>query len=1482
MAHTKVTKTYSQNTGTANTFSYSGSFDVFKASEIEVELANIKLTFTTGTINESASPREYTVDYGNKTIRIGGADLTSSDTVVIQPITDMGAPTPRATYEPGASITSTDLNNNQLQLMRKVMEYDEQLLSTRGGTMTGNLHLGQNVDLTFEGDTDNAYETTLTVADPTSDKTITLPDTTGTVVTTGDTATVTATMLAANSVDSSELVDGSIDTSHIGDSQVTEVKLGSSAVTTSKLATDAVTTAKITDANVTTAKIANDAVTADKLAHTAVTAGSYTATDLTVDDQGRITAAANGVIAGSEIAADAIDGSKIADDSIDSEHYVAGSVDTTALGADAVTGAKIADDAINSEHYTDGSIDTDHIADLNVTTAKLADASVTTVKIADANVTTAKITDANVTTDKIADSNITTVKIADSNITTAKIAADAVTNAKIADDSIDSEHYVDGSIDTDHIAGAQVTDAKLASNSVTTSKITDGNVTTVKIADSGITLAKLTGDLRQPTISNSNTEIPTSGAVVNYVAAQLAPIGGLEVIADEVSFPDSQPSAGVVISISDAAGVVVNGSGVSTTGRTVSNSTVTINNFPSSLNGETLVAGVGLMVSSTGSSQTYNYHKILAAENDVKRLSDDINDFNARYRVGSSNPTSALDNGDLFFNTGTGKMMVYNGINSAWEVVQSVGNFFINTISSSSGTGGGSATFNGSAYRFTLSNAGADAQQMLVSVNGVIQKPNAGTSQPSEGFAIDGSDIIFAAAPASSSDYFIITIGASVNIGAPSDNTVTTAKLTSGAVTTAKIADDNVTTAKIADSAVTTSKITDANVTTAKIADDAVTAAKLASDAVVSASIVDGSIVNADINASAAIARTKLANVDVVDDTSPQLGGDLQSNGNDIDFADNDKAIFGTGSDLKIYHDGTENFLEATGNLIVKDSSHTSAIFDTSAEVQLYYDNSKKFETTSSGSTLSGDLLLDSASAEINLKAGSTGQTGAINWTFNTDNTNYSSINVPYDTRATDGLVVDGGSYSVSLKHGAEYLGKFIADGAVELYYDNSKKFETTSGGVTVTGGITTTAASTFVGDLLLDNSDHSGFDILWDQSSKALEFADGVGAVFGASDDLQIYHDASNSIIKHDGTGDLYIDASDSSSLLLRSGDGGTGAEAAVVCNANAAVELYHSGTKKFETTNLGAQITGELSLTTHLKLLDDQKVVCGDGEDLLIYHDGTHSRINNSTGYLTIKSDQFALTNGSGDHDYITVPTAEQNVRLHYDNAVKFETRSDGAFIYGLPKFGSYVQAGESGTATNNFHFGAEGDGTYRIYAKNYGAGDVLKIIQYNGESQHFYTSGVNTKEIYHWSNNTTGMSFRSANTQRGNIYFYDTGVQFNTSSDYRLKENVTSISDGITRVKQLIPRKFNWIIDESNTPVDGFLAHEVSSIVPEAINGTKDAVATQEDVDSHIAEKVGDPIHQMIDHSKLVPLLTSALQEAITKIETLETKVAALEAA
>ena len=474
-----------------------------------------------------------------------------------------------------------------------------------------------------------------------------------------------------------------------------------------------------------------------------------------------------------------------------------------------------------------------------IVTSDLKDGSITTAKILDGTIVAGDLATNAVTTDKIADNAVTMAKLAggtlptditvasanivDLSVATADIAADAVTGAKIADDSINSEHYVDGSIDTAHIADSQVTtaklantnvtDAKLASNSVTTSKITDANVTTVKIADSNITLAKLASDLKQTTVTDDDTKLPTSGAIVDYVAAQLEPFGGFEAIADDQSFPNTQPASGVAISIADAAGIVVNGSGSSTTARTVGGTTVTINNIPSNFHSSTIATGIRFIVTSTGSSQTYNYHKATLPESDLVSLSGDINDFNERYRVGSSNPTSNNDTGDLFFNTGTGKMLVYDGTAAAWEEVQSVGSFFINTISSSSGTGGGSATFNGSAYRFTLSNAGTVAEQHIVSINGVVQKPNSGTSQPSEGFAIDGGDIIFSAAPSNGADFFIVTIGSTVNLNTPSAGTVSTATIQSGAVTTAKIADGAVTTAKIADDAVTAAKLANTSVT---------------------------------------------------------------------------------------------------------------------------------------------------------------------------------------------------------------------------------------------------------------------------------------------------------------------------------------------------------------------------------------------------------------------------------------------------------------------------------------------------------------------------------------------------------------------------------------------------------------------------------------------------------------------------------------------
>ncbi len=133
-------------------------------------------------------------------------------------------------------------------------------------------------------------------------------------------------------------------------------------------------------------------------------------------------------------------------------------------------------------------------------------------------------------------------------------------------------------------------------------------------------------------------------------------------------------------------------------------------------------------------------------------------------------------------------------------------------------------------------------------------------------------------------------------------------------------------------------------------------------------------------------------------------------------------------------------------------------------------------------------------------------------------------------------------------------------------------------------------------------------------------------------------------------------------------------------------------------------------------------------------------------------------------------------------------------------------------------------------------------------------------------------------------------DNTVSYNTSSDYRLKQSVEDLTDGITRVKQLKPYKFNWKSNPSANKVDGFIAHEVSSVIPESISGTKDAMYPEVlyTADDELPEgkNIGDVKEatkikpQGIDQSKIVPLLTAALKEAITEIESLKARVTTLE--
>jgi len=169
-------------------------------------------------------------------------------------------------------------------------------------------------------------------------------------------------------------------------------------------------------------------------------------------------------------------------------------------------------------------------------------------------------------------------------------------------------------------------------------------------------------------LSSSSNEVPTSSAISTYVANQLDTIGGFMTIANETSFPNNNPdikdNTGTVVSISDAGGLVVPNNGISTTGRSLGGATVTITDFPTALRNQTLAAGMGLLVKTTGTLHTYNYHKAVGTDSDIISISSSVDSFNQRYRFGADDPTSSNDDGDLFYNTTTKTFKVYDATGS--------------------------------------------------------------------------------------------------------------------------------------------------------------------------------------------------------------------------------------------------------------------------------------------------------------------------------------------------------------------------------------------------------------------------------------------------------------------------------------------------------------------------------------------------------------------------------------------------------------------------------------------------------------------------------------------------------------------------------------------------------------------------------------------------------------------------------------------------
>ena len=754
----------------------------------------------------------------------------------------------------------------------------------------------------------------------------------------------------------------------------------------------------------------------------------------------------------------------IANDAVDSQHYAAGSIDLEHMSANSVDSDQYVDGSIDLIHLSANSVDSSKIVDGTIVNADISgSAAIDGSKIA-ASTTSAAGTisaadkakldgiEASATADQTASEIRALVESAsDSNVFTdadhSKLngVAASANNYSISSDLLDEDDFASDSATKP--PSQQSTKAYIA----TASQAKDAELTTLagmqsgtaSILASSTALTSTTAELNlldgksvSTTVSGSSTDnqLPTAKAVNDQILAITQAAGGFFPIANEVSFPNANPDpgddAGTIVSIADAGGIVVNGSGVSTTGRTLNGTTVTINGIDSSLYNTTIAAGKGMLVQTTSTLNTYTYHRLVVDEAGVANAQTAVNSFNERYRVGSSNPTSSLDDGDLFFNTTSNKMLVYNATGSSWDEVQSVGNFFINTISSYSGTGGNSASFNGLAYRFVLSNAPTYAQQLIVSVNGVLQKPNAGTSQPSEGFAIDGSSIIFSAPPASSADYFIITIGASVNIGAPTDNTVSTIKLQNLAVTNDKIANDTIAEAKL--------DIHNAPSGTDKYL-------KYTSNGMEWATAGSGTPEGTVILSTGESGTTKFLRVDgdgscswqVPPDTNTQLSteavqdivgamftGNTETNitatyedsdgtidlvstdtvvggATGADFNDDVKVRFGTGNDLEIFHDHSnqKNLIKNIDgsslpielwaqnvNIQGVAGSAYSAKFNVTGGQEFYYGGAKKAETVTGGFTITGACTATSFAGDgsglTGLAAGATGGNSGANAIF--------------------------------------------------------------------------------------------------------------------------------------------------------------------------------------------------------------------------------------------------------------------------------------------------------------------------------------------------------------------------------------------------------------------------------------------------------------------------------------------------------------------
>ena len=409
-------------------------------------------------------------------------------------------------------------------------------------------------------------------------------------------------------------------------------------------------------------------------------------------------------------------------------------------------------------------------------------------------------------------------------------------------------------------------------------------------------------------------------------------------------------------------------------------------------------------------------------------------------------------------------------------------------------------------------------------------------------------------------------------------------------------------------------------------------------------------------------------------------------------------------------------------------------------------------ETTSAGATLTGNLLPE-ANNTRNIGNGSTNFNSIWASTRFRGNDNVKLVLgngqdfILYHD-GTDNLIEapQGGDLKIMAGTGDnanETCAKFIHDGAVELYHNNSKKFETTSGGVLATGDVDSTTGTfertnTFTSQL-----------------------------IFHDSNETKLVHGSNGQVkLSFVGTGNAARGSIDASSGFIRIKNGAD--EQAVMCRDNGAVELYHDNVKKLQTDSNGVVLFGNLYQA------DNEKLILGTGSDLQIYHDGQKSIINDvGTGHLEINTNNLRVQNAAANETLIYA-SQDGSVDLYHNNSRRVETTSEGVTVNG-PSGYSKIRFDTNGSHRGSIYFNNSNVGGFLDESGNWAAN---------------FDRGSNSFLYSNWMPSSDSYDLGSSSYRWGEVHavnFYGNGSNLTgvdpTIADGCIYENNQTISSTVS---------------------------------------------------------------------------------------------------